>query len=180
MLSQLTLPIELPTATAPIVIRRATPDDLPALMGLLSDDPISASRGDVADPADEPLYRRALEGIIGDPGNEVILATDPNGALVGTVQLTLIPGMARRGAWRLQIEAVRVATSLRSSGIGTALMSWTISEAAPALGATLVQLTSDSARLDAHRFYERLGFVPSHTGFKLDVDTLRSPVLSNR
>lgn len=175
MLNQLTLPAELSTATEPIVIRRATLADLPALMGLLSDDPISASRGDVADHADETLYRKALEGIIGDPGNEVILATDPAGAPVGTLQLTLIPGMARRGAWRLQIEAVRVATRHRSSGIGTALMNWTVDVAAPTLGATLVQLTSDSARADAHRFYDRLGFRPSHTGFKLTLDTAHQP-----
>ncbi|WP_308471570.1 GNAT family N-acetyltransferase [Pseudoclavibacter sp. Z016] len=96
---------------------------------------------------------------------------------VGTLQLTLIPGMARRGAWRLQIEAVRVATHHRSSGIGTALMNWTVRVAAPALGATLVQLTSDRARADAHRFYERLGFRPSHTGFKLTLDTARQPGL---
>jgi hypothetical protein len=33
-----------------------------------------------------------------------------------------------------------------------------------------VQLTSDNSRADAHRFYERLGFVASHVGFKLALD----------
>jgi GNAT superfamily N-acetyltransferase len=86
--------------------------------------------------------------------------------VVGTLQLTAIPGMARRGSTRLLVEAVRVASLKRSSGIGGAMMSWVTGVAAPALGADLVQLTSDAARSDAHRFYERLGFVASHVGFK--------------
>jgi GNAT superfamily N-acetyltransferase len=69
------------------------------------------------------------------------------------------------GATRLQIEAVRVRNDLRSSGIGSAMIRWAM-DAAPGLGAGIVQLTSDRARTDAHRFYERLGFVPSHLGFK--------------
>jgi GNAT superfamily N-acetyltransferase len=86
------------------------------------------------------------------------------------MQLTHIPGMARRGSIRLLVEAVRVSSSHRSSGIGTAMMRWVTETAAPSMGASLVQLTSDEARKDAHRFYERLGFVGSHRGFKLRVE----------
>jgi GNAT superfamily N-acetyltransferase len=99
---------------------------------------------------------------------------DGDQVVVGTLQLTVIPGMARRGSTRLLVEAVRVASTERSSGIGSALMRWVVGEAAIDLRAPLVQLTSDAARTDAHRFYRRLGFVDSHVGFKYAV-TLPDP-----
>ncbi|MCP2369732.1 GNAT superfamily N-acetyltransferase [Agromyces terreus] len=183
MLHALDLPVDLDTRIGGVVLRRARPGDLGALMRLLSDDPISASRGDVAASDDEPAYRRALEEILGDPANDLLVAVvgvgvgagastsdrDGDGRLVGTLQLTRIPGMARRGSTRLLVEAVRVRSDLRSSGIGGAMMRWVTDVAAPALGSSLVQLTSDAARVDAHRFYERLGFAASHTGFKYRV-----------
>ncbi len=135
-------------------------------LALLSDDPVSAARGDVAAPEDRPRYAAALRAVADDPANALLLAEDESGALVGTFQLTRIPWMARRGATRLLVEAVRVRSTQRSGGIGTELMRWVTDEAAPALGASVVQLTSDAARTDAHRFYERLGFVGSHVGFK--------------
>lgn len=169
MLASLNLPVALVTRTGEVTVRRAAEDDLDNLMRLLSDDPISASRGDVAAAEDREAYRRALERIIGDPSNEVVVVEDKDGSLVGTMQLTRIPGMARRGATRLLIEAVRVSSTLRSSGIGSAMMQWAVGPAAESLAADLVQLTSDAARTDAHRFYERLGFVGSHIGFKYRV-----------
>jgi GNAT superfamily N-acetyltransferase len=84
------------------------------------------------------------------------------------MQLTVIPGLARRGAARLQIEAVRVASSQRNRGVGAAMMRWALEDARVS-GVPLVQLTSDAARVDAHRFYERLGFEASHVGFKYRV-----------
>lgn len=169
MLESLVLPTTVTAAAASLVLRRAGRDDLHPLMQLLSDDPISASRGDVAADADVSAYREALARIIGDHANEIVLAVDDAGSPIGTLQLTLIPGMARRGATRLLVEAVRVKSTERSAGVGSALMNWVTTVAAPALGADLVQLTSDSTRRDAHRFYERLGFVASHTGFKFGV-----------
>lgn len=171
MLDDLTLPVTLVTPSCSVRLRRASAGDLAALIRLLADDPISAARGDVADPADEHVYRAALEGILADPANDLLVADDETGALVATCQLTLIPGMARRGSTRLNVEAVRVAGSRRSSGIGSALMRWITDDAAPGLGASLVQLTSDAARVDAHRFYQRLGFADSHVGFKFRVPT---------
>jgi len=88
---------------------------------------------------------------------------------LATMQLTRIPGMARRGSTRLLIEAVRVRSDYRSSGIGTGMMRWVTGTAAPSVEASLVQLTSDEARQDAHRFYERLGFIGSHRGFKYKI-----------
>ncbi|ANJ28700.1 GNAT family N-acetyltransferase [Agromyces aureus] len=175
MLASLDLPITLDSRLGPVVLRRAGLADLDALMALLSDDPISASRGDVASVDDEPAYRAALAEIVGDPGNDLLVVVDGDGdgdgdgRLVATMQLTRIPGMARRGSTRLLVEAVRVRSDLRSAGIGGAMMRWVTDVAAPTLGSTLVQLTSDAARVDAHRFYERLGFAGSHIGFKYRV-----------
>ncbi|MPY80379.1 MAG: GNAT family N-acetyltransferase [Actinophytocola sp.] len=84
-------------------------------------------------------------------------------SVVGTMQLTFIPGLARQGALRAQIEAVRVREDCRSFGLGRAVIQWAIDEARRR-GCALVQLTSDKQRTDAHRFYARLGFVDSHEG----------------
>ena len=86
--------------------------------------------------------------------------------MVATLQLSVLPGLARRGSTRMQIEAVRVRSDLRGLGLGEALVRWSIDHAR-ARGCALVQLTSDKARTEAHRFYGRLGFVASHEGFKL-------------
>ncbi|MGU3410711.1 GNAT family N-acetyltransferase [Microbacterium sp. M1A1_1b] len=169
MLHDLALPVRLSTRSGEVTLRSAGPEDLDALMTLLADDPISAGRGDVADEADRPRYAAALAAITGDPANALLVATDRQGRLVGTMQLTRIPGMARQAATRLLVEAVRVRSDLRSSGIGSAMMRWVTDVAAPTLDVGLVQLTSDAARVDAHRFYERLGFTASHVGFKYTV-----------
>ncbi|WP_182064431.1 GNAT family N-acetyltransferase [Curtobacterium sp. ME12] len=169
MLHDLALPVRLTTRSGEVTLRNAVDEDLDALMTLLSDDPISAARGDVAAPEDRPQYAEALRSIVDDPANALLVAEDTDGRLVGTLQLTRIPGMARRGATRLLVEAVRVSSALRSGGIGSALVRWVTDVAAPELGTPLVQLTSDAARTDAHRFYERLGFTGSHVGFKYRV-----------
>ncbi|WGW11372.1 GNAT family N-acetyltransferase [Saxibacter everestensis] len=169
MIKFLHLPVSLTTKSGDLTLRRASHDDLDALIGLLSDDPISAARGDQADPADGPAYETALVELIADPSNEILLIVDDADRPIATMQLTRIPGMARRGSTRLLVEAVRVGDDHRSSGIGSAMMRWVIESAAPATGSSLVQLTSDEARADAHRFYERLGFVGSHRGFKFKV-----------
>ena len=112
-------------------------------------------------------YGDALEEILGDARNDLIVAVDPAGRVIGTLQLTSIPGMARRGSTRLLVEAGRVASDVRSAGVGTAMMRWVADAAGPAVGARLVQLTSDARRADAHRFSSRLGYADSHVGFEL-------------
>ncbi|PVE76063.1 GNAT family N-acetyltransferase [Microbacterium testaceum] len=166
MLPDLQLPVVLSSRGGEVVIRRATVTDLSALVTLLSDDAISAARGDRGDDADVEAYGGALRSVLDAPLNDLLAVEAADGTVVGTLQLTVIPGMARRGATRMLVEAVRVASSARSGGIGSAVMRWVMHVAAPATGATLVQLTSDAARVDAHRFYTRLGFADSHIGFK--------------
>lgn len=168
MLDALPLPFSFDSRAGAATLRRAAVTDTDAVIALLSDDPISASRGDVASDEDRPAYASALDEILADSSND-LLVVEVGGIVVGTLQLTSIPGMARRGAKRLLVEAVRVRSDLRSSGIGSAVMRWVSDTAAPALGAAMVQLTSDAARTDAHRFYERLGYVGSHVGFKYAV-----------
>lgn len=165
MLASLPLPHPVDSRVGHAVLRRATRDDADGIIALLADDPISASRGDEASDADRPAYLTAFDEILAEPSND-LLVVDLDGAIVGTLQLTSIPGMARQGARRLLVEAVRVRSDLRSGGIGSALMRWVSEDAASALGAAMVQLTSDAARTDAHRFYERLGYIGSHVGFK--------------
>ena len=166
MLTNLTWPTQLGTAAAGLTLRDATEADLHALMLLLSDDPISASRGDRDAPEDRPAYLEALQAVTADPANALLVVVDANTNVVATMQLTRIPGMARRGSTRLLVEAVRVRSDLRSNGIGGAMMRWVRDTASGELRSDLIQLTSDAARVDAHRFYERLGFTGSHVGFK--------------
>lgn len=90
------------------------------------------------------------------------------GEVVGTMQLSFIPGLSRRGALRAQIEAVRVRGDYRGQGLGRAMFDWAIGEARRR-GCALVQLTTDKTRTDAHRFYDGLGFVASHEGLKLEL-----------
>ncbi|MGW5717126.1 N-acetyltransferase family protein [Amycolatopsis sp. NPDC003865] len=143
-------------------IRRARREDIGAIVRMLADDQLGATRDD---PDDLEPYLQAFEGIDGDP-NQLLVVVTSEDEPVGTLQLTIIPGLARRGALRGQVEAVRIHAGHRGAGLGADLVRWAIAESRQR-GCALVQLTSDVARTDAHRFYERLGFVPSHTGFKL-------------
>lgn len=155
-------------STGSVVLREATRADLSTILELLADDPISVARGDTGRAEDRPAYERAFDAISADSAQQLLVAMTPEGEIVATMQLTVIPGLARVGASRLQIEAVRVRADQRNRGIGGAMIRWAV-ECAPEFGAQLVQLTSDAARVDAHRFYERLGFTASHVGFKYAV-----------
>lgn len=145
-----------------VVVRRATDADLPAIVRLLADDELGATREDEGDLA---AYRRGLAAIDADP-HQLLVVLDDDGEVVGTLQLTLIPGISHQGAWRAQVEAVRVAADRRGNGLGAQMVQWAVEESR-GRGARVVQLTSNAVRADARRFYERLGFIPSHTGFKL-------------
>jgi GNAT superfamily N-acetyltransferase len=143
-------------------IRPAALDDLSTIVGMLADDPLGAQR---ESPDDLAPYVSALERLSSDPNQHLVVATR-EGRVVGTLQLTVVPGLSRRGATRSIIEGVRVHADERGSGLGTRLIEWAVEESRRQ-NCQLVQLTSDSSRTDAHRFYERLGFTASHVGFKL-------------
>ncbi|WP_375387727.1 GNAT family N-acetyltransferase [uncultured Amnibacterium sp.] len=145
--------------------RRAEEQDVAALAALLADDAIGAGREDASDLAP---YLRAFHAVDGDPRHLLVVAEDHHAAIAATLQLSLLPGLSRRGALRAQIEGVRVAAAFRGAALGSTLVRWAVNEAR-ARGAGLVQLTTDLRRDDARRFYERLGFVGSHLGMKVDL-----------
>ncbi|MES2097574.1 MAG: GNAT family N-acetyltransferase [Pseudomonadota bacterium] len=149
---------------ARLSFRDAVEADLPTIVRMLADDQIGGRRDAASEPLD-PAYAAAFAAIDGDPNQRLIVA-EMGGAIVGTMQLSYLPGILNRGAWRGQIEAVRIAADHRSLGLGAALIGWAVGQCRER-GCYMAQLTSNNDRQAAHRFYERLGWKKSHAGFKL-------------
>lgn len=147
-----------------LVIRPAVRDDVAAIAALFASDALGG-HGDTDDPAALPDYLAAFDWIAASPDNTLWVA-ERGGEIVGTFQTTLVRAMTGRGGASLIIEAVHTRTDRRGGGIGAAMIRRAIEEGRRR-GVRLVQLTSNAARTDAHRFYERLGFVGSHLGFKM-------------
>ncbi|WP_306322719.1 MULTISPECIES: GNAT family N-acetyltransferase [unclassified Streptomyces] len=145
-------------------IRPAVAEDIPEMVAMLADDPLGAQR---ESPEDLTPYRAAHARLAADPNQHLVVAVR-EGRVVGTLQLSIIPGLSRKGSTRSIIEGVRIHADERGSGLGTRLIEWAVDESRRQ-GCQLVQLTSDVTRTDAHRFYERLGFVGSHLGFKMQL-----------
>jgi len=145
----------------PALLRAARREDVPEIVALLADDAIGAGREGPADDA----YYAAFELIAADRRNQLLVA-EAGGRIVGTLQLTIIPGLSRHGMLRGQIEGVRVSSGQRGQGLGRRMIERAI-EVAREQGCGLVQLTSDKRRPDAVRFYQSLGFTASHEGLKL-------------
>lgn len=143
-------------------IRRARLTDVADIVALLRDDGLGRER----EVGDLTPYEHAFAAIDADPQQFLAVVTDDREKVVGTCQLTFTPTLSRGGALRATLEAVRVARTLRGQGVGSSLMQWAIGYATER-GARLLQLTSDASRTQAHAFYARLGFVPSHVGMKL-------------
>ncbi|AUC56687.1 GNAT family N-acetyltransferase (plasmid) [Sagittula sp. P11] len=149
-----------------LTIRPATRTDLPALIALYADDGLGKNRdGGAVDDA----YLSAFAAIDRDP-NHILAVGEEGGEIVATLLLSFLPGLSRHGAWRAQIEAMRVSSARRGQGLGRMMLDWAVAEA-QSRNCRLVQLTSDRQRDDAHRFYERAGFTPSHLGFKKTLET---------
>ena len=146
------------------IYRDATLADLPIVIAMLADGQIGGSADDPSEPLD-PAYPAALDAIERDPNQRLIVA-DLDGEVVGTMLLSCLPGLLNHGAWRGQIEAVRIASDKRSLGLGSAMVGWAV-DYFRERGCYAAQLTSNNDRADAHRFYERLGWKKSHSGFKL-------------
>lgn len=144
--------------------RRATHLDVPAIVALLADDILGATReGDLLNCSKR--YDEAFTEIDAD-GNQYLCVVEDDGNIVGTLQLIFIPGLARNGAKRGQIEAVRIANERRGQNLGEEMVRWAV-EKCRSKGCSIVQLTTDKSRPDAHRFYDRLGFEPTHIGYKM-------------
>ena len=150
-----------------VEFRRATRDDLPDIIALLADDPLGSGRERPGSPPD-PAYVVAFDAIEKD-SNQLLVVAQQDGAVIGCLQLSFIPGLSRAGLWRGQIESVRISSAHRGGGLGRQFFEWAIEECRRRR-CGLVQLTSDKSRPDALRFYESLGFVASHEGMKLNLE----------
>ena len=159
------LPERIMAMTSKVIIRRAGRDDVGAIVAMLADDPLGSARERIEDPL-PPNYFRAFDRLDADPNIQLVVAQDGEGAVIGCLQLCILPGLSSQGASRGIIEDVRVATHCRSRGIGEQLVQWAIAEAR-AKDCKLVELFTHNSRVDAQRFYKRLGFQPSHVGMTL-------------
>lgn len=145
-----------------LVFRAATEADLPSIVAMLADDELGATR---ESPDDLSPYKAALDLITADPLLMQVIC-ERNGVVLGTMQVSITPGLSRKGMSRANIEGVRVSATTRGGGIGKQMIEWAI-EYARERDCGLVELTTDKSRADAHRFYDRLGFEQSHYGYKL-------------
>jgi ribosomal protein S18 acetylase RimI-like enzyme len=152
------------TASHLITIRRARRDDVRAIVTMLADDHLGRARERLDEPLPQP-YFDAFARLDADPNIQLMVAEE-GGAVVGCLQLCIMPGLSSQGASRGLIEDVRVASHRRSRGIGEQLVQWAVAEAC-AKRCCLVELLTHHTRLDAQRFYERLGFAKSHIGMTI-------------
>ncbi len=155
-------------SSSPVTIRRARRDDVAIIVGMLADDALGRARERIEQPL-PASYFAAFEKVDGNRGIQLVVAEDNEGNVVGCLQLCVLPGLSSQGASRGLIEDVRVATDCRSRGIGEQLVRWAVSEAR-AKGCILVELLTHGSRVDAQRFYERLGFARSHVGMTVRFD----------
>src|SRR3954451_683576 len=148
-----------------VTIRPARSGDVAAIVAMLADDALGRGRERIEDPL-PPCYGEAFDRVASNPNLHLVVAEDEGGAVVGCLQLCILPGLSSQGASRALIEDVRVASHCRSRGIGEQLVQWALTEA-QAKGCKLVELLTHNTRVDAQRFYKRLGFAASHVGMTL-------------
>ena len=144
-----------------VSIRPARREDVPVIVAMLADDHLGRARERVEDPL-PAVYYQAFERIERD-SNLTLVVAESAGRVVGCLQLAVLAGISSQGGLRGLLEDVRVASDCRSRGIGEQLVQWAIAEA-KARGCNLVELLTHSSRVDAQRFYKRLGFASSHVG----------------
>jgi ribosomal protein S18 acetylase RimI-like enzyme len=149
---------------AAVTIRRARLEDVGVIVAMLADDPLGSGRERIERPL-PPSYFQAFEVIENDPNIQLVVA-EQDGAVVGCLQLCILAGLSSQGASRALVEDVRVASHCRSRGIGEQMLQWAVAEARTKR-CKLVELLTDNTRVNAQRFYKRLGFQPSHVGMTL-------------
>ena len=152
-----------------ITMREATRADVARIAGLIMQGAAKQSRtaAEIDQEAGDPAYLAAFDEVSASPLNALFVA-ELEGEVVGTLQVTLIPGLANRGRKRAKLESVHVDPARRSRGIGAVMVAFAV-DFARRNGVGLVELTSNKSREAAHRFYRRLGFEQSHEGFKLEL-----------
>jgi len=150
-----------------LVCRPARRDDVAAIVALLADDGLGAGREQVSDPP-SASYLRAFDEIAANPRALLVVAQDGEGAVVGALQLTFIAGLSNQGAELALVSAVRVSSGLRGQGLGETMMTWAMDEARRR-GCRHMELFTHASRVDAQRFYERLGFARSHAGMRREL-----------
>jgi ribosomal protein S18 acetylase RimI-like enzyme len=150
--------------TTSTTIRRATREDVAAIVAMLADDKLGGARERIEDPL-PPSYFKAFDTLDRDPNIQLVVAEE-GGRVVGCLQLCILRGLSSQGASRGLIEDVRVASDRRSRGIGEQLVQWAVTQSR-ARGCKLVELLTHHTRVDAQRFYERLGFARSHVGMTI-------------
>jgi ribosomal protein S18 acetylase RimI-like enzyme len=146
-------------------IRPARSSDVAAIVAMLADDALGRGRERTEDPL-PPSYWQAFEKVERDPNIQLVVAEGEGGEVIGCLQLCILPGLSSQGALRGLIEDVRVASHYRSRGIGEQLVQWAVAEAREK-GCRLVELLTHNTRIDAQRFYKRLGFAASHVGMTI-------------
>jgi len=151
---------------AGLTIERAALADLPGIVAVYADDAISGG-GDSWNDELRPAYEAGFRAIEASPDIELYVARQ-GGQVLGSIQILFVPHVSARGALRCILEAVFVAAAARGKGVGAAMVA-KAEERAKARGASFIALSSNGKRVDAHRFYERLGYVKSHVAFKKPV-----------
>lgn len=149
-------------AISSITIRRARREDVAVIVAMLADDPLGSARERLEEPLPSS-YFQAFEAVDRDSNIQLVVAEGSDGVVVGCLQLCILPGLSSQGASRALIEDVRVASHCRSRGIGEQMVQWAVTEAR-AKGCKLVELLTHNTRVDAQRFYARLGFARNHLG----------------
>jgi ribosomal protein S18 acetylase RimI-like enzyme len=150
------------SGVSPVKIRPARHDDVAVIVAMLADDALGRGRERIEDPL-PPSYFRAFAEVERDPNIQLVVAEGEGGDVIGCLQLCILPGLSSQGASRALIEDVRVASHCRSRGIGEQMVQWAVAEA-QGKGCRLVELLTHNTRVDAQRFYARLGFAASHVG----------------
>lgn len=149
-----------------ITFEPAQAHHLPDIVAMFANDPLGSTREDASEPLN-PAYLAAFDAIVADK-NQLLVVALLDRTVVGTMQLSFIPGLALTGSWRGQIESVRIRQDHRDTGLGQTMLEWAIDRCRER-GCRIVQLTTDKSRKDAHRFYERLGFEATHEGYKINL-----------
>lgn len=165
-------PMDQPNEPIKLSIRRATHADVPAIVRLLADDVLGSQRERYHDPLPQTYY--AAFSMIESDQHQELVVVEVSQQVIGTLQLSFLPYLTYQGGLRAQIEAVRVDQQYRSHGVGQYLFEWAINRARQK-HCHMVQLTTNAQRADAQRFYEHLGFIPSHIGLKLELQYLDVP-----